>query len=98
MDGLNEVLLKEGYGSPDALLKDWALIIALSKVEQYRAECDFFKKKYGMAADEFESNLHTERGSEDFEKENDLDDWEFSSGALKWWENKIKELQNDTGN
>jgi hypothetical protein len=48
MDSLNEVLLREGYGSPHALIKDWVLIVALSKVEQYRAECDFFQKKYGM--------------------------------------------------
>ena len=96
MDSLNEVLLREGYGSPRALMKDWALIVALSKVEQYRAECDFFQKKYGMTMEDFESHLHGERGSENFEKEDDINDWEFSLEALKWWEKKIKELQDVT--
>ena len=44
MNILKEVLFKEGYGSPDELIRDWALIMALSKLEQYKAESDFFKK------------------------------------------------------
>jgi len=93
MDSINEVLLREGYGSPHALIKDWALIVALSKLEKYRAECDFFQKKYGTTLEDFEAQLHRERGQEDFEKEDDINDWEFSLEALKWWEKKIKELQ-----
>jgi len=96
MNSLNEVLLREGYDSPHALMKDWALIVALSKVEQYRADCDFFQKKHGMTMEAFESHLHRETGSEDFEKEDDINDWEFSLEALKWWEKKIKELQDVT--
>jgi len=98
MDSLNEVLLREGYSSPHALIKDWALIVALSKVEQYRADCDFFQKKYNMSMEEFESSLHRETGSEDFEKEDDINDWEFSLEAQKWWEKKIRELQDAADN
>ena len=96
MDSLNEVIFREGYGSPTALMKEWALIVALSKVEQYKVECDFFQKKYGMTMEDFESRLRGERGREDFEKEDDMNDWEFSLEALKWWEKKIKELQDVT--
>ena len=96
MDSLNEVLLREGYGSPQTLIKDWALIAALSRVEQYRAECDFFQNKHGMTMEEFESHLHKEKGREDFEKEDDLNDWEFSFNALSWWEQKIREIQDAT--
>lgn len=84
---------KEIHNSQHVLDKEGALLVALSKVEQYRAECDFFQKKYGMTMEDFESHLHGERGSENFEKENDMDDWEFSLEALKWWEKRIKEIR-----
>jgi hypothetical protein len=42
------------------------------------------------------SLIFTERGSEDFDMEDDINDWEFSLEALKWWEKKIKELQDVT--
>jgi len=93
MNILKEVLFKEGYGSPDELIRDWAFIMSLSKLEQYKAENDFFKNKYGMDLEEFETFLHKEKGSEDFKKEEDIEDWEFSFNALKWWEEKVRELQ-----
>jgi len=90
------VLFREGYDSSKAFIRDWALLVFLSRVEQYRAECDFFQKKYGMRMEEFKSYLHKESGGEDFKKEDDINDWEFSIKALKWWEKKIKELQDVT--
>ena len=98
MDSINEVLLREGYASWQALIKDWALIAALSKLEQYRAECDFFQKKYGMTLEKFEARLREKKGREEFEKEADIIDWEFSAEAVKWWEKKIKEIQDAEGN
>jgi len=95
MEVLKEILVGEGYSSPDELIRDWALITALSKVEQYRAECEFFRRKYGMELEEFESLLRERKGQEDFEKEEDLEDWEFAASALKWWEKKLKELQDN---
>ena len=74
------------------------MLIALSKVEQDRAKFDFFQKKYGMTMDDFKSYLHVERGREGFEKENDTADWGFAIEALKWWEKKIKELQDNKDN
>jgi len=32
--------------------------------------------------------LRAKKGSEDFEKEEDLDDWEFAEAALRWWSEK----------
>ncbi|MBU0734545.1 MAG: hypothetical protein KJ573_08295 [Proteobacteria bacterium] len=63
------------------------------RVEQYKAECHFFQKKYGMSMEEFESRLHEEKGYEDFEKEDDLADWQFSLETLRWWEEKERNLQ-----
>ena len=97
MNVSKEVLFKEGYGSTDEFIRDWALIMALSKLEQFKAENDFFEKKYKMNLEEFESLLHKEKGKEDFEKEEDTEDWEFSLSALRWWEEKVRELQSATG-
>ncbi len=93
MGVLEEVLLKEGYGSTSELAQDWALMTALSRLEQYRAECEFFERKYGMKFDAFDKTLHRKKGEEDFEKEEELEDWEFALNAQKWWEEQAKELQ-----
>lgn len=42
----------------------------------------------------FESHLCKERGREGFEKEDNINDWEFSLKALKWWERKADEIRN----
>ncbi len=91
-EAAKEVLLKEGYFSGERLIRDQALLIALSKIEQYKAECDYYEHKYGSLIDDFEAALRAERGKEDFQKEEDLDDWEFASAALKWWTGKADEL------
>ena len=90
MQAFEEVLYSEGYDSTKAVVRDWALLVSLSRVEQYRAECDFFQKKYGMSMEEFEFRLHQEKGYEDFAKEDDMADWQFSLQALKWWAEKAK--------
>jgi len=43
--------------------------------------------------EELEFRLHEEKGCEDFEKEDDMTDWQFPLEALKWWEGKVQELQ-----
>ena len=44
--------------------------------------------------EEFESCLHQEDENENFEKHDDLTDWQFSLEALKWWKEKAKDLEN----
>ena len=43
--------------------------------------------------EEYESRLHKEKSCEDFEKEDDIADWQFSLEPLKWWEEKAKNLK-----
>ncbi len=93
MNALSEVFFEEGYSSAEELFRGWALLTALSKLDQYRAECERFEGKYGQKLSEFEADLHRTKGHEDFEKEADLDDWMFAAEALKWWESKVQELQ-----
>jgi len=88
-----EILSKEGYTSPNDFVRDSALLIALSKIDQYQAECDLLKEKYGMELEELEARLHKIKGTEDFEKEEDLEDWEFALSAVKWWREKADELR-----
>lgn len=97
MTVLTEVMLEEGYNSTDELVRDWALMIALSRLEQYQAECEFFEKKHNMSLEQFERLIHEEKGHEDFGQEEDIEDWEFSCNALKWWQAKAKELGYATG-
>ena len=89
---VKDILLEDGYSSSDELLKDWASFVALSRVEQYQSEKEEFEERYGMSLQTFENDLHVHKGFEDFKKEEDLEDWEFSCNALIWWENKVKEM------
>lgn len=92
MTALTEVLLKEGYASSNELVRDWTLLIALSKLEQYQAEREFFEKKYNAPFEQVEQQVHQTRNQEDFAQEAELEDWEFAISALKWWQGKVEEL------
>ncbi|OQX23095.1 MAG: hypothetical protein BWK80_27795 [Desulfobacteraceae bacterium IS3] len=94
MSAVKEILSEGGYDSPETLARDWALMLALSKLEKYKAECDFFEHKYKMNFEDFETFLHKEKGKEDFEAEEDIEDWEFALKAFQWWEDKIQEIKN----
>jgi len=91
---INEILFEDGYLSSDDVLKDWSVMIALSRIDQFRAEKESFENKYKKSLDSYEKDLHAVRGKEDFEKENDLEDWEFAVKALIWWEDKLRALRN----
>ncbi len=88
MTAFTEVLLEQGYDSSEELIRDWSLMVALSRLEQYQAEYEFFERKYNMSLEKLEYLAHEQKGQEDFEQEEDLDDWEFSVQALKWWQAK----------
>ncbi len=87
------ILAEEGYTSEKSMLNDVYLMNALAKIEYYRAECENFENKYGMKLKTFEHRLHKDKGKEDFLKEDDLQDWEFANAALKWWQEKLKDLR-----
>ena len=43
---INEILFEHGYLSPDDALKDWSVMIALSRIDLFRAEKESFENKY----------------------------------------------------
>jgi len=88
-----DILMEEGYNSTDELLRDWSLMVALTRVEQYRAECEFFERKYKMTLIQLEQKARQVKGQELFEQEEDLEDWEFSTQALNWWQTRVEELK-----
>jgi hypothetical protein len=90
---VKDILFEDGYSSSEEALKDWALFVALSRVEQYRSERECFEERYGMPLEAFENELHADKGFEDFQKEGDLEDWAFACKALSWWEEKLKDIQ-----
>ncbi len=94
MEVVQEILQTEGLSSAEDIARNWALLIALSKVEQYQAESEHFEYKYQMAFAEFETANSARQDSEDFAEEDGLDDWIFSLAALKTWEKKVRDLQN----
>ncbi len=96
MDATTQVLLEEGFRSTDDVFRGWALMIAMSKLEQYRAECESLAKKHGGTLAEFESVTRAVKGREDFDAEEDLEDWEFAAHALTWWQSKIEEIRGAT--
>jgi hypothetical protein len=93
MNATTQVLLEDGYRSMDEAFRGWALMTAMSKMEQYRAECESLAKKHGQTLAEFGSTTHAVKGREDFDAEEDLEDWEFAAQALTWWQAKIEELR-----
>jgi hypothetical protein len=93
MDVRTQVLLGEGYRSTEEVFRGWALMTAMSKLEQYRAECELFEKKHGGTLADFERTTHLMMGQEDFNREDDLADWEFATQALEWWHSKAEELR-----
>ena len=40
MNATTQVLLEDGYRSTDEVFRGWTLMTAMSKLEQYRAECE----------------------------------------------------------
>jgi len=93
MQLITEIAQKTGYLNLEALLTDWSLMIALTKVTQYQAECDFFSNKYHQSFEQFKRQLDSQRNLENFGEEDDLDDWEFACHALEWWQVKVEALQ-----
>ena len=91
---INKIIFEDGYLSFDDVLNDWSVMIALTRIEQFRAEKESYENKYKKSFEVYEVDIHSVKGKEDFEKENDLDDWEFSCKALIWWEDQLQALRN----
>ena len=87
---VKELLAKEGMSEKEAL-RDQAMLVGMSKVSHFEAECRGFEKKYGFAFSEMKSQLEAQNNKEDFAVEDDAIEWDFADTSLKWWRERINE-------
>ncbi|CEP68482.1 Uncharacterized [Moorella glycerini] len=86
------VLRNMGFANEREALKEQALLLILSKINRYRAECSYYEKKYGMTFEKFAAMVH-ENSGEDFEHEDDLLDWRFAKETLEDLMRQKKEIE-----
>ncbi|MBE3573563.1 MAG: hypothetical protein IMW95_11565 [Moorella humiferrea] len=86
------VLRNMGFADEREALKEQALLLILSKINRYRAECSYYEKKYGMTFEKFAAELDQDNG-EDFAREDDLLDWRFAKETLEDLLRQKKEIE-----
>ncbi|MBS3764001.1 MAG: hypothetical protein KGZ25_11945 [Planctomycetes bacterium] len=89
----NEVLSTLHYSSLEDAGREMVYLQAESKVSEYRAEVERFRKKYGASFDKLKRTIEEQTGEEDFELEDDLLAWRFARDSLEYWQTKLKELK-----
>lgn len=92
LKSIHSVFLESHETDEEGALVEVSLMIAISKRDKYLSECKRFEDKYKMTFDALETKARAEKGKEDFEIEDDLNDWEFALTSLKWWDSKVVEL------
>ncbi|MDN5344621.1 MAG: hypothetical protein PWQ18_732 [Clostridia bacterium] len=86
------VLRNMGFANEREALKEQALLLILSKINRYRAECSYYEKKYGMTFASFAAMVQ-ENDGEVFEYEDDLLDWRFATETLEDLMRQKKEIE-----
>lgn len=91
----NEVvksLMKElAVADASEIIRDSLVTEILCKVSDFSDEVKHFEEKYGKQFAEF--NTEYETNEEDFEKYDDLMEWEFAQQGKTYWESKLKEAK-----
>lgn len=90
---VGEILTKAGETESGAL-REHAMLLALSKISRYEAECKHLSAKYGESLESLRNRIEQTEGEENFEVEEDLMDWEYAAAALSWWQSRVEELRN----
>ncbi len=88
-----EILTRAGETEAGAL-REHAVLLSLSKLSHYEAECRRFEKKYSDSFEPFHARVRAIQGEEDFEVEDDLIDWEYAHRSREWWACRVEELRN----
>ncbi len=85
-------ILKQAGEREDLALKEYATLLALSKISRYEVECSLFEAKYREPLAQFQRHVQSLQDQEDFAVEDDLMDWEFADRALRWWQERLTEI------
>ncbi len=88
---LNNLTKELGYASlEEAAIRQIELLL-LSKIAKYKAENEFYTKKYSS---DYNAVLN-QNNSENFDLEDDLNDWKFALEAIKKYNEQYDSLKND---
>ncbi len=78
-------------------LEDAALtflhLSSLAKLSEYRRDHQNFREKYGMSFESFKKEVDKKVNKESFEEEDDYMAWQYAHDALRYWEQKVQELE-----
>jgi hypothetical protein len=78
--------------SPVSLLKNYALSHIHGRIQKYEAENMFYERKYKSTFEAFKREVESTENEEDFDRDDDLMDWEFAVTNLSYWREKAREL------
>lgn len=92
LKSIHSIFLESHETDEQGALVEVSLMIAISKRDKYMGECRKLEDKYNMTFENLQSKIRAEKGKEDYEIEDDLNDWEFALTSLKWWDSKVTEL------
>lgn len=85
----------EMHISPLNILREYAISTIYSKIGKYESESHLFEKKYKCSFEQFKKKVESMENKENFQWEDDLMDWEFAFENIKYWQNKLKEIEKE---
>ena len=89
----SELLSSLHYGSLEEAGREMICMQAESKVNEYRSEVQRFEAKYDASFEEVRQNAERRKHTEDFEEEDDLMAWRFAQENLRYWREKLREIE-----
>ena len=85
------ILSEFGFSSIKDLVTEQLVLMLQSKIGHYEAECNAIQSRFGRP---FEAVAIVEPNSEDFDKDDALNDWRFAREALALYQKKMQEILN----
>lgn len=90
-DRLESLINELEFKDARAVIKDSLLTEILFRISKFNDEAMRFIDKYGKTLTEFKKEY--ESGTEDYQKYDDLMEWEFAQQGKEYWEKKLGELK-----
>ena len=90
-DELGNLLNKENI-NPENALKEYVTLDLLNKRDKYLSQIKAFESKYRAQFNEVEKKTHDKKNEEDFQKEEDLMEWEFAINSLNEIDNYLNKV------
>ena len=92
---MNTVIKKQIDEMTEDELKEVLQRDYIRRLTRYRMIDDFYRKKYGMDFDSFETANIVEKQNYTFEVESDAQEWELAIDGISTVEKKMKELSGE---